>query len=29
VGIARSTLYTYLNRNELKDGSKRREPSES
>ncbi len=29
VGVARSTLYTYLNRNELKDGSKRREPSES
>ncbi len=23
VGVARSTLYTYLNRNELKDGSKR------
>jgi len=29
VGIARSTLYTYLKRNELKDGSKRGEPRES
>ena len=29
VGIARSTLYTYLARNELKDTSSRKEPRES
>jgi len=29
VGIARSTLYTYLKRDELKDTSKRSEPGES